>query len=101
MNNNDYEIFPVSALTMNRHKRVLKSANSSRYGKSQELSVRQAQIVLLVSQGHRNKAIAKKLGLSVNTVCTHLKQVFTKLQVDSRTGAAIRYLSSLMNTTDA
>lgn len=58
------------------------------------LSVREEQILLLLSQGYSNKLIADKLELSVDTVCSHLKHVFHKLHVRSRTEAAVRYMAS-------
>jgi DNA-binding NarL/FixJ family response regulator len=58
------------------------------------LSVREEQILMLLSQGHSNKMIADKLDLSIDTVCTHLKHVFNKLHVNSRTEAVVRYMAS-------
>jgi DNA-binding NarL/FixJ family response regulator len=58
------------------------------------LSVREEQILLLLSQGYSNKLIADKLELSVDTVCSHLKHVFHKLHVSSRTEAVVRYITS-------
>jgi DNA-binding NarL/FixJ family response regulator len=43
--------------------------------------------------------IADRLELSVVTICHHLKHVFEKMHVSSRTEAAIRYLN-LQNPTD-
>jgi DNA-binding CsgD family transcriptional regulator len=60
---------------------------------SAHLSVREEQILLLLSQGYPNKLIAGKLGLSIDTVCSHLKHVFTKLHVNSRTEAVVRYMA--------
>ncbi len=61
---------------------------------SLHLSVREEQILVLLSKGHANKAIADKLAISVDTVCHHLKHVFEKLHVSSRTEAVVRYLAS-------
>lgn len=61
---------------------------------SSRLSVREEQILVLLSQGYSNKLIAEKLELSVDTVCSHLKHVFTKLHVSSRTEAVVRYMAS-------
>jgi len=61
---------------------------------SLRLSFREEQILQLLSQGHSNKKIADKLNLSIDTVCTHLKHVFNKLHVGSRTEAAVRYMAS-------
>ncbi len=64
---------------------------------SMHLSVREEQILQLVSKGHSNKLIASKLDMSFETVCTHLKRVFKKLHVRSRTEAAILYINSKMS----
>ena len=61
---------------------------------SARLSMREEQILVLLSQGYSNKMIADKLALSVDTVCSHLKHVFTKLHVSSRTEAVVRYMAS-------
>jgi DNA-binding NarL/FixJ family response regulator len=61
---------------------------------SAHLSIREEQILLLLSQGYSNKLIADKLELSIDTVCSHLKHVFTKLHVSSRTEAVVRYMAS-------
>ncbi|HEX3800075.1 MAG TPA: response regulator transcription factor [Verrucomicrobiae bacterium] len=58
------------------------------------LSVREEQILVLLSQGYPNKLIADKLELSIDTVCSHLKHVFYKLHVSSRTEAVVRYMAS-------
>src|ERR1700742_1197097 len=54
---------------------------------STHLSAREDQILQLVSKGHSNKLIADKLDMNYETVCTHLKRVFKKLHVNSRTEA--------------
>ena len=61
---------------------------------SVRLSVREEQILMLLSQGYANKVIADKLELSIDTVCSHLKHVFEKLHVSSRTEAVVRYMAS-------
>jgi DNA-binding NarL/FixJ family response regulator len=58
------------------------------------LSLREEQILALLSQGYANKVIADKLELSIDTVCSHLKHVFNKLHVSSRTEAVVRYMAS-------
>jgi len=61
---------------------------------SAKLTIREEQILLLLSQGYSNKLIADKLDLSIDTVCSHLKHVFNKLHVSSRTEAVVRYMAS-------
>src|ERR1022692_349868 len=58
------------------------------------LSGREEQILVLLSQGYSNKLIADKLEISIDTVCSHLKHVFEKLHVSSRTEAVVRYMAS-------
>jgi DNA-binding NarL/FixJ family response regulator len=51
------------------------------------LSERERQVLELVAQGDANKAIAKQLMLSTRTVDAHLRSIFDKLGVASRTEA--------------
>jgi DNA-binding NarL/FixJ family response regulator len=80
-------------------RRLIESFRKNPKGKDESLrlSAREEQILLLVSKGHSNKLIADKLDMSFETVCTHLKRVFKKLHVNSRTEAAIRYINFKMS----
>ncbi|MGH6953247.1 MAG: response regulator [Alphaproteobacteria bacterium] len=51
------------------------------------LTGRQRQVLALLTQGHTNKEIAGRLGVKPITVAGHLKAVFRKLGVSSRTQA--------------
>ena len=51
------------------------------------LTERQIKILKYVSQGFSSKEIAEKLDISYYTVTTHIKNIYTKLQVNSRTEA--------------
>ena len=66
---------------------------------SLHLSVREEQILLQLSKGYSNKMIADRLEISVDTVCHHLKHVFEKLHVSSRTEAVVRYMASKTSQT--
>ncbi len=51
------------------------------------LTERQIKILKFVSQGFSSKEIAEKLDISYYTVTTHIKNIYNKLQVNSRTEA--------------
>lgn len=51
------------------------------------LSAREKEILLLISQGLNNREIAEKLSISRYTVEGHVKQIYRKLAVGSRTRA--------------
>ena len=49
------------------------------------------EILEVLSQGHSNRKIASKIELSTNTVKFHLKNLYEKIQVDSRAQAIAFY----------
>lgn len=53
------------------------------------LSEREVQILVLVAQGLSNKQIALQLEISDNTVKVHLRNIFSKINVSSRTEASL------------
>jgi len=53
------------------------------------LTKREFEIIQLVARGLRNKAIAEKLSVSNGTVKTHLRTIFRKIALSSRTELAI------------
>jgi DNA-binding CsgD family transcriptional regulator/tetratricopeptide (TPR) repeat protein len=53
------------------------------------------RVATLIREGHTNKSAASTLGVSVNTVGTHLRAVFAKLGVQSRVQLANRLADPL------
>ena len=53
----------------------------------EKLSVRETEILQYLSKGLRYKEIAAEMFLSVETVRTHIRNIYEKLQVNSRTDA--------------
>lgn len=63
-------------------------------GEEANLSKRETEILELLTQGLANKEIADRLGLSIETVRVHLRRIYDKLHVHSRTEAAMKYRGS-------
>jgi len=58
------------------------------------LTPREEEVLTLLSKGFANKEIADKMSVSYETVRDHLKHIYEKLHVHSRTEAVARYLSA-------
>jgi DNA-binding CsgD family transcriptional regulator len=48
------------------------------------LTEAERRVAYLIANGHTNKATARSLGISINTVGTHLRSIYSKLGVQSR-----------------
>ncbi len=59
-----------------------------------KLSKRETEILELLCEGLANKEIADRLDISVETVRVHLKHIYEKLHVRSRTEAAMKFRDS-------
>jgi ATP/maltotriose-dependent transcriptional regulator MalT len=57
------------------------------------LTARERDILALISQGSSNKLIARTLAISPETVKSHVKRIFSKLAVGTRTEAVFRAVS--------
>jgi len=65
-------------------RKVVASLQTKMPSESNKLSSRENEILDLISEGCRIKEIAEKLFISVNTVRTHIRHIYEKLQVQSR-----------------
>jgi predicted ATPase/DNA-binding CsgD family transcriptional regulator len=57
-----------------------------------ELTAREIEVVRLVAEGLTDAAIAERLVVSIRTVHAHLRSIYSKLDVTTRTGAVRRAL---------
>jgi DNA-binding NarL/FixJ family response regulator len=56
------------------------------------LTPHESQLLKLIVEGHHYKTAADQMGISINTVSFHLKNIYTKLQVHSKTEAVAKAL---------
>jgi len=57
-----------------------------------QLTERELEVLKLAAKGMNNNDIAQHLNLSIRTVQAHLSNVFSKMQVGSRTEAVVQAL---------
>ena len=58
----------------------------------EKLTPREQEVLTLLSKGYLYKEIASHLGISINTLRNHLRTIYDKLHVHSRTEATVKYL---------
>lgn len=74
-------------------RKVVQSFRPSRQaGEKLPLSERERQILQQLAKGYRYKEIADALDISLDTVRTHLRRIYEKLHVHSRTEAVVKFL---------
>jgi len=64
----------------------------ARASDDQNLSPREAQVLDLLAKGYLYKEIAEAMGLTYATVHTHIRHIYEKLHVRSRTEAVAKHL---------
>jgi DNA-binding NarL/FixJ family response regulator len=68
--------------------RPREASPAARDERPNDLTARELEVLRLVAAGHSNPQIARQLVLSTRTVEAHLRSIFGKLEVGSRTAAA-------------
>ncbi|MEW6305965.1 MAG: response regulator transcription factor [Verrucomicrobiota bacterium] len=69
-----------------------KTEASAAATEAERLTAREEEILGLLARGFITKEIADKLSISFDTVRFHLKNIYAKLHVRSRTEAVVKYL---------
>ncbi|KAA6308081.1 Oxygen regulatory protein NreC [termite gut metagenome] len=67
----------------------IKSAEGEENDNTENLSLREKEIVVCIVKGMMNKEIAEKLFLSIHTIITHRRNISKKLQIHSTAGLTI------------
>lgn len=61
---------------------------------NEKLTPREVDILQMLAKGYPTKEIASRRSISVDTVNTHLKSIYDKLRVHSRTEAVLKFLEN-------
>ena len=61
-------------------------------GADPRLTPQERHVLSLLVEGHHKKTAADVMGISVNTVSFHLKNIYAKLEVHSKTEAVVKAL---------
>ncbi len=77
-------------------RRVVESFRQKARGRDESinLTAREEETLILLSKGYSNKEIADRLGLSIETVRSHLKHIYEKMHVRSRAEAVAHYMTA-------
>jgi DNA-binding NarL/FixJ family response regulator len=81
-------------MSSNIARKVIHSFHERGPGESptETLSPREREILDLLARGYMNKEIADTLSIAFQTVHTHVRNIYSKLHVRSRTEAVAKYL---------
>jgi ATP/maltotriose-dependent transcriptional regulator MalT len=80
----------VNALLEQLHDRSQEKRKPATRRPRDELTAREQSIIEYVARGRSNKEIARELGVTPETIKTHLKRIFQKLSAESRAQAVVR-----------
>src|SRR5262245_46097514 len=65
------------------------------------LTPREAEVLFWISQGKSNHDIGIILGAKTGTICKHVEHIFSKLNVENRTAAAVIALGTYSSAASA
>ena len=85
---------PMSAEIARRVVEAFHQPTKSLVSEEVKLSKRETEILEQLTKGLANKEIADRLNISVETVRVHLRRIYEKLHVHSRTEAAMKFRDS-------
>jgi LuxR family maltose regulon positive regulatory protein len=89
----DREVIPFAASRLSGWNAGSADDHSAQLSGLDRLTARERDVLAMISQGLSNKRIARALQISPETVKSHVKHIFSKLEVSTRTEASFRALS--------
>ena len=86
---------PISPLVAKKVIKFFNPQKSIKQSGFEELTAREIEVLQALSEGLAAKNIADKLFVTIDTIRYHTKNIYKKLQVNSKLGAVKKYLGSL------
>lgn len=83
---------PIELFVSNRMIKFITRSRLKYQENKEQLTNREVEIMNLLSKGLLYKEIAKRKGISIQTVKSHLKHIYPKLRVKNRSEAILKYL---------
>jgi DNA-binding NarL/FixJ family response regulator len=83
---------PMSAYVAKKVIQTFQQEPSKKENLMERLSKRELDVLELLSQGNTYKKVAETLNVSDETIKTHARNIYQKLQVNNRTEATMKYL---------
>jgi DNA-binding NarL/FixJ family response regulator len=84
---------PMTSEIARRVVESFRRAGKQQLKPSVHLTTREEEVLILLSKGYSNKEIASQLSIGTETVGSHLKHIYEKMHVRSRTEAVARYMT--------
>jgi LuxR family maltose regulon positive regulatory protein len=84
------DVSKLMAAWRSRYRSEPQQAPTAAAAISEPLSAREGDILMLIAEGLSNKEIARNLAIAPETVKSHVKHIFTKLNVEKRAQAVSR-----------
>ncbi len=85
---------PMSAIIARKVVQSFQSEKKKSIMEQNSLTPREEQVLKLLAKGFLYKEIASELSISPDTVHNHIRKIYEKLQVHSRTEAVVKYLKN-------
>jgi len=83
---------PMSAQIARKVVQSFHGAESQEKNEFNSLSPREEKVLDLLTKGYLYKEIASELSISIDTAHNHIRRIYEKLHVHSRTEAVVKYL---------
>lgn len=83
---------PMTSTIARRVVQAFRRSAPAGVASDEHVSPREHQILSLLSRGYRYKEIAEQLGIALDTVRSHIRRLYEKLHVTSRTEAVVKFL---------